>query len=542
MLNHHQTQPRPASACAAVAPLLAQVVAQKRLPPQAASALQAHLETCAQCRYELDSYHWLDDLLARHFAPPARNPLSPDEISAIIRQPARPRAGSPALPARSASPGSRRPSHLRRRALDGAGRRPSRSRWSLARPLPEPAPRARRRYGLISAISALAAVVLIAVISVAVLKSHAPTPPGAGQHPSSTPGSTALSSPTPGITALPQPIAYTPTFGDTLNSISMVSASDGWAVGGGSVDPLILHYTGGQWERITNPTGGALPHGEATLAQVVMVSATEGWAVGSYTDFSNNLFGLILHYTGGIWTVQKTLSGDQLNGLAMLSASDGWAVGDTPSQASVLLHYSGGVWASVPLAGNSLNHIVMTSPTDGWIVEQPQFDGPVWHYNGNTWTSQSIPGIYSVGLISMTSPTDGWAVGLKLPSSGAKDAFSAYGGDTAFAHYNGKTWTAIQTFTQPMNVTGLSLDSSNDGWAVGTVVTPNGQPVVNSTNLVLHYTGGRWTQVNGQQAVMSDAPTVSMVSASDGWIVDVNGAILRYHQGAWTVVAPAAQK
>ncbi len=509
MMNHHHPQSRPAPSCAAVAPLMARVLAQKRLDRQDERTLRTHLETCEDCRAELDSYHWLDDALARHFAPPTRNPLSPAEISAITNQTYRPRTAAPPLPDRPAPMGRPRPQH------------------------PAPAPRKRGRHRLISTLSALAAILVIAAVSLALLKSHVPTQPGKGHTPS----------PTHGIASLPQPTAYVPMRGDVLNSVYMLSPNDGWAVGShqGSTDPLILHYTGGQWQRIGNPTGGQLQLSFPWLTQIWMVSPTEGWAVGNYTDFNNALFGLILHFTGGIWTVQKTLPSTHLNGLVMLSASDGWAVGDNgDQQQSVLLHYSGGAWTSVPLAGHSLNQIVMTSPTDGWIVESSQFDGPVWHYNGTTWTALSIPGMYSIRLLSAVSASDGWAVGFQTPSGAASKAFSSYGGNTVFAHYNGKTWTTAQTYTQEMHVTGLSMDAPDDGWAVGSVANGTGA-VVGSKPLYLHYTGGHWTQVNGPDVGGDDGLTVFMDSSNDGWAVEDDGAILHYQQGDWTFVVKPAQ-
>jgi len=75
--------------------------------------------------------------------------------------------------------------------------------------------------------------------------------------------------------------ATSPT-GEILLSVFMVSASDGWAVGGNGV---ILHYSGGSWSVVTSPTTD-------NLRSVFMVSASDGWAVG----FGGP--GTILHYTG----------------------------------------------------------------------------------------------------------------------------------------------------------------------------------------------------------------------------------------------------
>ncbi|MBU1487256.1 gliding motility-associated C-terminal domain-containing protein, partial [bacterium] len=62
----------------------------------------------------------------------------------------------------------------------------------------------------------------------------------------------------------------TPTSSD-LGSVSMVSATDGWAVGFWGT---ILHYDGTSWSELSSLTSNL-------LLSVSMVSATDGWAVGT---------------------------------------------------------------------------------------------------------------------------------------------------------------------------------------------------------------------------------------------------------------------
>ncbi|HEU5199954.1 MAG TPA: hypothetical protein VFU32_09965 [Ktedonobacterales bacterium] len=368
----------------------------------------------------------------------------------------------------------------------------------------------------------------------------------------------AKTSRTPNIpVSSPQSTAYVPTQrGYALNSIYMVSASDGWAVGSaqGAQDPLIVHYTGGHWEQISNPSGTRVLASASWLTQVVMLSASEGWAVGGFTDFNNHNFGLMLHYTGGLWT-RQTFPNVYLSGLTMLSPREGWAVGTTsltpgPSQKGVLLHYTGGSWASVPAFGSTLTQVVMLSPGNGWIVGQTfppgstEASGPsLWRFDGNAWTAVTIPGIDTVTKLSLLSASDGWAVGFKAAPVGAaisRSPASSMGGDTVFAYYDGQHWTAMQTM-QNTAVAALSLDASNDGWAVGTAVNPPASGgAAASQNLYLHNTGGKWMPVDGP-ADDGGLQAVFMLSASDGWAVEGNGAILRYQQGGWqVVVSPVA--
>ena len=405
----------------------------------------------------------------------------------------------------------------------------------------------RRLWGwLFVLLGSVLALVLIAAASLALLRSHAPAQSTAHSR-SPSPATTQAASPA-ATQPSPAATAYVPMPKDSLNSVYMDSADDGWAVGNRL---LLLHYQGGQWDKIDDGTllfqVGA---DSASLSQVVMRSASDGWAVGTLSDYSTNgSSGLILHYSGGRWMVQPKIAGITLSGLAMPSANEGWAVGSTSQVGtgqSVLLHDSGGTWTRVPSTGLSMDHIVMTSPTDGWIVgtAAPGVSA-VWHYTGSAWTQTSIPGMNPISAISMVSATDVWAIGTKANPAGARAALAPYGsfgGESVFEHYDGKTWSvlATPTITQSIKVTSLALDASNDGWALGSQLNPSGGAVVSSTNLYLHYTGGQWVAVNGPAGTGDDNLTVSLVSSDDAWAVGDGGIILHYQQGAWTVAVNPA--
>jgi hypothetical protein len=392
-----------------------------------------------------------------------------------------------------------------------------------------------RKRLLYSLLSVGVVVFIIAGVSLALFKSHAP---------SSSPQSTTPPAPS-GPAYLPQPK-------DVLSSIYMASTTDGWTVGSrfvdkGVRDALILHFNGADWEQISGPNNHTLQASSSSLTQVVMVSAAEGWAVGNLSSVRAQApQAFILHYTDGRWSLQETIPRVELSAIAMLSAGDGWVVGTTTyvagvAQQGVLLHYTGKTWQQLPAPGTTLEHIVMPSPTDGWMVGTTQPSGPsLWHYDGSAWTPVSIAGMDRVSLLSMVTASDGWAVGVRTISNGSKNALSSQGGKTVFAHYDGQAWTSVQTSTQNIQVTSLSLDSSSDGWAVGAVTVPSNGGVALTDNLYLHYTGGQWAQVTGPAG--DGGLAVFMLSASDGWAVSIDGAILRYQQNVWKIVVGPGSK
>ena len=108
----------------------------------------------------------------------------------------------------------------------------------------------------------------------------------------------------------------------------MVSASEGGAVG-----DTILHYSSGNWTEVNSPAN-------ASLNSVYMVSASEGWAVGVGGYGST---GVILHYSGGRWAKVNTYATQDLRSVYMVSASEGWAVG----VGGAIMHSSGDNWKAV---------------------------------------------------------------------------------------------------------------------------------------------------------------------------------------------------
>jgi hypothetical protein len=86
---------------------------------------------------------------------------------------------------------------------------------------------------------------------------------------------------------------YDPSPIPVVLALSMDSATDGWAVGVQSPDSslvgtaLYLHYSQGHWTKAVGPP-------EGYLTSVTMLSADEGWAVGGG--------GVVLHYHHGAWS------------------------------------------------------------------------------------------------------------------------------------------------------------------------------------------------------------------------------------------------
>ena len=152
-----------------------------------------------------------------------------------------------------------------------------------------------------------------------------------------------------------------------LNSVAMVSANDGWAVGDychfidiyhQTVNSVIMHWNGSSWNEISSPDSF-----NERLNSVAMLSATDGWAVGDT--------GTIRHWNGSVWSLVSSPTYCDLKSVAMVSAEDGWAVGGDNycSQPSVILHWNGNTWSEArsPVP-ETLNSVAMISANEGWAV------------------------------------------------------------------------------------------------------------------------------------------------------------------------------
>jgi hypothetical protein len=191
---------------------------------------------------------------------------------------------------------------------------------------------------------------------------------------------------------------------------------------------IILHYTVtggvGTWAIFPSPP-------TPPLNSVFMVSATEGWAVGDGTEFMS---AVVLHYTvtGGLgtWntvTIAGLSTGTNLNSVFMLNATSGWAVGGLPqgscpawtdiggecpptffAAGPIIIHWDGTKWSQVAtpeLAGGGnpvLLSAYFTGPNDGWAVGTPGILVPtILHWDGVRW----MPITLSPALLGVAPPT-----------------------------------------------------------------------------------------------------------------------------------------
>ena len=270
--------------------------------------------------------------------------------------------------------------------------------------------------------------------------------------------------------------------GDVLNGVAAVSASGAWAVGGRNGRTLILRWNGTVRRQMPSPDlAGA-------LAAVAATSATDAWAVG--LDGTGSSQGIIEHWNGKAWTAMRNpVRTGNLDGVAAVSAGDVWAVGysgNPNASHALVLHWNGQAWRQVRAPDQPGNGIfwgvAATSAGNAWVVSgaaQKALDvnkTVIEHWNGTAWarvpSANPKPGGGILSGVAAVSASNAWAVGF--------DEDFAFGFEGVIEHWNGTSWTLVDSPLPDGALYAVTAQSARDAWAVGGA-------------LIEHWNGTRWS-------------------------------------------------
>ena len=244
-------------------------------------------------------------------------------------------------------------------------------------------------------------------------------------------------------------------------TLDFLANNDGWKYTSyGLPVGRFSHYDGITW---TDTLQGF--NSSYHLQAMQMTGADSGWAVGSYYTDVFHPQPIYARYQAGSWTMQLIEPGleGRLSSLSFTSPTNGWAVGLFNSSANVplLYHFDGTSWQRVNLNQNGFVPFAISAASDNdvWIGGQYQ---RMLHWDGNTWTSVSVP-FDAVDSLKMLSANNGWAT---------TSSFSLE--PATIAHYDGISWQVVYTPTTPYGLVGGTLSSlsflnANEGWAVGDI-------------------------------------------------------------------------
>ena len=361
---------------------------------------------------------------------------------------------------------------------------------------------------LTASIVSLASGVWVQPVQAAPKKTRTPTLAPTPIH-TSTPTPAPFSSPTPGPTTavdgtwkiVSSPNVGSGTYGNRLNAVAVVSASDVWAVGFSphpSGTPLYIrqtlieHWDGKNWSVVPSPN----PAGKTwvELKGVDAISANDVWAVGHAGDPSSvPLQTLTLHWDGAGWSIVPspspgTYNGNVLTAVSGVSANDVWAVG----------------WYQSGPTGQEGGALTM-------------------HWDGTSWTVIPNPSRWTLHGVAALSSNDVWAVG-----------------EQSILHWDGTSWSNVSFPLPPNNsypfLKGISVVSANDIWAVGYSQWSYFYGY-RYAPLTYHWDGSRWSLVPNAGGLDEFLFAVTAIAANDVWAVGDNGQTQHWNGTAWSRVA-----
>ena len=291
-----------------------------------------------------------------------------------------------------------------------------------------------------------------------------------------------------GVLPLPPPVL------NGLNSVSMLSYADGWAVGNADATPseVMFRWNGTAWARV----GPSVTISNRNLTSIFCVSSNECYAVGVRGGWGSNERPWILEYDGA-WSSVNTgnTANANLNSVYCPASGDCWAVGDRTGGGGgfeLVYRLSGGVWArqanNAYIPSQNLMSVYCTSASECFVVGAAGTSSR-WTSAGG-WTNVSpSPGGYQLNSVFMLDTTgdgfadDGWAVG---NTNGTRPTAYRWNipcaGGAGTGAWNSCTLAAyIPAINQTLN--SVYCVGTDDCWAAG-----NG-------GLIIHWDGTAWTQV-----------------------------------------------
>lgn len=211
-------------------------------------------------------------------------------------------------------------------------------------------------------------------------------------------------------------------------AIAGSAADDVWAVGTG----VFQHFDGVSWSVV------AVPDSKAVISSVTVVSATDAWAVGQKPvdkpGYDHTSHPYAAHWNGVAWRtvfVPHASTDARLASVSASSAGDVWAVGSafdrrTGDHGTYAQHFDGTRWRQVDIpdqgASNGLTGVVAVSADAAYAVGHRDGQtslGAVWRtvvqrWDGHSWTIMTSPNdtrsdnyLTSVSVVG----SDMWAVG-----------------------------------------------------------------------------------------------------------------------------------
>jgi hypothetical protein len=184
------------------------------------------------------------------------------------------------------------------------------------------------------------------------------------------------------------------------------------------------------------------------------------------------------HWNGDRWTKTGLPAKlDSIGPVAASAPSNVWALAGGEGNGTPVLRWDGRAWTIVQRLPDPAGSLAVTADNDVWVFG----DHKAWHYNGATWSEQSVS--FRTSRVSARAASDIWA----LDGDGPR-----------VHHFDGKIWTRVDLTAALPKAPPPSDDSPPD--PVGTRLTaitadPSGVWItgeIGVSSFLLSQTGSGW--------------------------------------------------
>lgn len=218
------------------------------------------------------------------------------------------------------------------------------------------------------------------------------------------------------------------------------SANDMWIVGIGEWGDNVQRYDGNTFSRVQSGNFSG-----------------PDWVLGVWGSSANDVYfaaeGDSFHWDGSSFErLQVNAAFEAIHGTG---ASDVWAVSGTGGSSSVpphpsngIWHFDGQMWTQVEVDGVWWSSIHALAPNDVWAGGG---GGTIKHWNGNTWTTMSIPGF------STQDPQNAPFVG-SFAARASNDVYATAG--SRLLHFDGANWTVLPSFGVGLSAVAVASDGA----------------------------------------------------------------------------------
>jgi hypothetical protein len=329
-------------------------------------------------------------------------------------------------------------------------------------------------------------------------------------------------------------------------ALGFIGASMAFSQATATARPAVAAASGPSWRIVR----GAALSPNNVLNGLAVVNKTLAWAVGSQGFSSNGVRPgrpVIERWNGSRWSAARlpsTWKGG-LSDVAASSATSAWALGqDVSGTRQHLLHWNGRVWQDARFPGPQGvfggNLGLTAAPRDhAWLITSPSnvASAQIFGRVRGRWRQQRYTcpsGMCNLYQIRARTAGDAWAVG--------NYSTGLTGGPLAL-HWTGSAWRVTHLpYVQNGYLTGVFGASATSAWAVGAVFQ-------SSQMLLYRWNGTAWRQV--QVPVALTAPNLGELTGITGdarghlWIYDFGpqtagvAQYLHYSGGKWSVVQGA---